>query len=174
MSAVFGLIAGSVYLVSCFRHKHGSFTMLDAMIVVAIMAAVTAGSAPILDAADESGKSAVLKQNLHLMRTQIELYTAEHDGTPPLLFKGAFPQMESHTNAKGVPGPRDDEHRYGPYLPGGVPLNPVTGSSLVEPIEAFPPPNTVGSGGWLYHQTSGQIAPQTLKAVEQGAESAKE
>lgn len=165
MASVFGLVAGSVYLVSCFRHRHGAFTFLDAMLVIAIMGVVTAVSMPVLDNANETAQHAVLEQNLRTLRQQIERYKIEHEGKPPLLFQGGLPQLVSATNSKGIPGPRGDEHPLGPYLPGGIPMNPLTGSSLVESTEVFPPTESVGRGGWFYHQTSGHIAPQKNEAT---------
>jgi len=158
MSVVFGMIAGGVYLLSCFRHRHGAFTMMDTLILVSLMGVVTAASSPLLESADESAKAAVLQKNLRVLRQQIELYKLDHGDQMPLLFKGEFPQLTSATNAEGVPGPRGDQFPYGPYLPGGLPTNPYTGSSVVEPTETFPPIETKGTAGWLYHQPSGRVA----------------
>jgi general secretion pathway protein G len=158
MSVVFGMIAAGVYLISCLRHRHGAFTMLDTLILVSIMGAVSATSAPLLQSADESTKSAVLQKNLRVFRQQIELYKLDHDGKLPLLFKGEFPQLTSATDSEGVPGPRGDKFPHGPYFSGGLPSNPYTGSSVVEPTETFPPSETTGTAGWLYHQPSGRIA----------------
>jgi hypothetical protein len=47
----------------------------------------------------------------------------------------------------------------GPYLPEGIPANPLTGRSVITATETFPPEAASGQGGWLYQQETGQIAP---------------
>jgi hypothetical protein len=50
-------------------------------------------------------------------------------------------------------------HPYGPYLPSGIPSNPLTGVSTVMPVGQFPPDSPTGTGGWIYEQKTGRIAP---------------
>jgi len=158
-SVLVGAAAAAVYLISYARYRRSGFGLIDGLILVAIMAIVTAVTMPLLNAADQSAKSSALQQNLRLLRAQIELYKLEHDGKVPVLFKGKFPQLTHATNAEGIPGPRGAEYPYGPYLPAGIPVNPYTGASLVRPTETFPPTASAGLGGWLYHQETGRIAP---------------
>ena len=159
-------IAAIAYLLSYVRHRRGEFTLFDFLILVAIMAIVTAVTLPLLRAAGGQARSAALSQNLRTLREKIELYKIQHGGTPPLLFKGTFPQLTHATNSKGVPGPPGKQYPYGPYLPGGIPVNPYTGVSLVEPSETFPPTSCTGTGGWLYEPKSGRIAPDMNEQVE--------
>ena len=166
MSAVFGLIAASIYVVSCFRRGRRTVTALDVLLVISIMAAVTGISAPLLAEADRSARGATLKTNLQIIRQEIEQYKLEHDGRPPLLYKGGFPQLSSVTDAAGVPGKPGGGFRYGPYLHGGMPLNPFTGSSLVEATEDFPPSPPTGKGGWYYDQATGRIIAQLPEGTE--------
>lgn len=166
MSVLFGAVAAGVYLVNCFRPGHGAFTILDAVVVVAIMGAVTAAAAPVLNKADENARAVAFQENLRAFKQAIELYKLDHGGKPPLLFKGGFPQMTSATNSEGVPGPRGAQHPYGPYFPAGLPVNPYTGSSLVELVDKGPPPQRTGTGGWFYDQSTGQIAAQLPEGVE--------
>lgn len=163
MSAVLGLTAAGIYLVGTFRSRRGTFTVLDTVILVLVMGVVTAATAPVLDGASQRAKSSALQHNLHALKQQIELYKVEHDGVPPLVFRGGFPQLVHATNSKGVPGPRGPAHPLGPYLPAGVPVNPYTGSSVVKITESFPPDPGPGTVGWLYHQPTGRIAPDLPK-----------
>lgn len=166
MSVLFGVAAAGVYLLSCFRPAHGAFTMLDAVMVVVIMGVVTAAAAPVLNRADESARAVALEENLRTFKQKIELYKLDHDGQPPLLFKGGFPQLTSATNSEGVPGPRGSLYPYGPYFVAGLPTNPYTGSSLVEMVEKFPPAQQTGTGGWFYDPPTGRIAAQLPEGVE--------
>ena len=158
-AVLLGAIAAAAYLISYARHRQSSFTLMDAMILICVMGITTAAALPLLGAADEAAKSSALQQNLRFLRGQIALYKLEHGGAPPVLFKGDLPQMTHATDAKGFPGPPGKAYPYGPYLPGGVPVNPVTGIAVVQPTGSFPPKAPTGVGGWLYHQASGRIVP---------------
>jgi len=115
-------------------------------------------SLPIFEKASQQAKVTALLQNLRTLRSQIELYKAEHDGAAPLVYRGTLPQLTRATNAEGIPGQPGKKYPYGPYLRSGIPVNPITGQSIVMPTEAFPPEAPSGNGGWLYHEPSGQIA----------------
>lgn len=121
------------------RHRPGTFTSVDGLILVAIMAIGTAVAIPLLNAVKEPAKAGALQQNLQALRSRIAQYKLEHGEDAPLLYKGTFPQLIEATNAEGVPGPPGKEYPYGPYLPAGIPVNPYTGVSTVTPTEDFPP-----------------------------------
>jgi type II secretory pathway pseudopilin PulG len=161
VSILIGMMAALAYLISYARHQRGPFTAIDASIVVMIMVIVTAVVMPVVNTASENARLTALRQNLHTLRSRIEQYKAEHGGQPPLLFQGGFPQLTQATNEAGVPGPRGKDYPLGPYLPDGVPVNPCTGSNVVQPTDTFPPIASAG-GGWLYHQATGQIAADQL------------
>lgn len=158
-SIILGAVAAAAYLLGYVRRRGTDFTLLDGFMVVAIMGAGTAIAMPLLSAASERANSGVLRENLRILRGQIELYKIEHDGSVPLLHNGTFPQLVHATNARGVPGPAGDKYPHGPYLPGGVPANPFTGVSTVTLTEECPPTAPTDVGGWLYHQESGRIVP---------------
>ncbi len=151
-------IAALGYLASQARHWRTQFTLLDAMILVALMAIVTAAGIPVFNAIGGQAQRSATLQNLRSMRATIELYKAEHGGEVPLLYRGTLPQLTEATDAAGKPGPPDARHPFGPYLPNGIPPNPCTGTSLISPIDVFPPTSPSGVGGWLYHQPTGRIA----------------
>ncbi len=152
------LVAGLIYVMLVSRQRRSGFSVLDALILVAIMSLVTGTAIPGFQALSEELKSNVLHENLRIIRTQIDLYRIEHFDQPPILFRGAFPQLENRTNRRGEPGTPPKHYPLGAYLPDGVPVNPFTGRNVVTPIEQFPPQEPSGKGGWLYHQATGQIA----------------
>jgi len=158
-SLILGAVAATAYLIGYVRHRGRQFTLLDALLVAAIMAVGTAVAMPLMSAASDRANSGVLQQNLHTLREQIALYKAEHGAQPPLLFEGQFPQLTHATNSRGVPGPVGKEYPCGPYLPAGVPMNPFTGASLVTAADSFPPTAPSDVGGWLYHQPTGRVVP---------------
>jgi len=151
-------IAALGYMASRARHCGSQFTMSDGLILVALMAIVTAAGIPVVNAISGQAKESAMLQNLRTMRATIELYKAEHGGDVPLLYKGTLPQLTEATDARGKPGAGGAKYPYGPYLPSGIPDNPSTGIAFISPTEVFPPTKPSGVGGWLYHQPSGRIA----------------
>lgn len=141
-----------------FRRNKGEFTLVDGLILVALMVIVSGTAIPVVESLSERAKASAALQNLRAIRTQIELYKVEHGGRPPLLYEGGFPQLTSCTNEQGVPGESGPKFPFGPYLRAGIPMNPLTNIHAVSPAETFPPENPSGNGGWLYHQETGQIA----------------
>lgn len=131
---------------------------MNAMLLAVIVAILGATAIPLVEMGSRKAKSSALLQNLHTLRSQIELYKMEHGGKAPVVYDGTFPQLIRATNDAGIPGPPGSEYLHGPYLRSGVPVNPVTGRSIVTLTETFPPAAPSGNGGWIYHQETGQIA----------------
>ena len=57
---ILGAIAAAAYLIGYTRHRGAQFTLLDALVVVAIMAIVTAVAMPLLNAASDRASSSAL------------------------------------------------------------------------------------------------------------------
>jgi general secretion pathway protein G len=148
-----------IYIVIRARQGRAEFTLIDAAIAAIVVAILAGAAIPLFEAVSGGAQTTVLATNLRTLRSQIALYKAEHGGVPPVLYEGGLPQLIQPTNADGVPGPRGKKYPYGPYLAAGMPLNPVTGRSVVTPTPDYPPARASGNGGWLYHQASGQISP---------------
>jgi general secretion pathway protein G len=146
------------YLVSRARCGRKEFTLLDALILAAAIAIVAGTGVPLLEAARYQTQLTVLQENLHTLRSQIELYRLQHQGVAPRVENGTLPQLLRPTNAAGAIGSGGSRYSLGPYLVSGVPTNPVTGRSIVSLTESFPPQSPTEGGGWLYHQATGQIA----------------
>lgn len=145
-------------MVSRIRNGKAELTAMNAIILAIIIAILGATAIPLVEKSSRQAKSTTLLQNLRTLRTQIELYKLEHNRRVPLLYEGTFPQLIRTTNVKGEPGPPGRKHPYGPYLSSGMPVNPITGRSIVTSTDAFPPDKASGNGGWLYHQQTGRIA----------------
>lgn len=161
-----GLIGCLGYLLALARNRGFRFSLLDAAVLVLIMAASTAVAVSMVAPAADQARRAALEQNWHLLRRQIELYKLDHGGKLPVLFRGGFPQMTQATNTQGIPGEPGPAFPHGPYLPAGVPENPVTGASFVVGVDQFPPREATNVGGWLYHQKSGRIIPDLPEYVD--------
>jgi hypothetical protein len=156
------LVAAGVallYSLVRFRRHRDEFGLVDAGILFIAMATGAAAAVPLVNVTQERANAVAMLGDLHILRTQIGRYTAEHDGHTPLLYKGDLPQLTHATNAAGVPGTPGTLFPYGPYLREGIPPNPFTGQSVVTAVPEFPAKASTGAGGWVYHQESGRIAP---------------
>ncbi len=157
--AIVGAVAALGFFLSMARYRRSGFTVVDAAIVILVMAIATATAISVTEAISERTTHAALVENLRRLRAGIEQYRIEHGGKVPVWYEGDLPQLTAPTNRWGVPGPRGRDFPYGPYFRGTLPPNPFTGSVHVEPTDEFPPASASGHGGWLYHEPSGQLAP---------------
>jgi general secretion pathway protein G len=146
------------YLVGRAKFGRKDFTLLDALILAVAIAILAGTGVPLLEAARHQTQLTMLQENLHALRSQIELYRLQHRGATPRVEHGTLPQLLQPTNAAGAIGPYGSKYPLGPYLVSGVPTNPLTGRSIVSLTESFPPQAPSDGGGWIYHQATGQIA----------------
>lgn len=140
------------------RSGKSEFTLVDAVILAVVVAIVGAFGIPLIEKTSGRAQRTAVLQNLHTLRSQIELYKVEHGGAAPVLYQNTFPQLIRATNAAGIPGEPGEKYPYGPYLRTGVPVNSITGCSIVTLTDTFPPKAATDNGGWIYHQETGQIA----------------
>jgi type II secretory pathway pseudopilin PulG len=151
-------LAAIAYIVARVRQREREFSLLDSLLLVILMSITTAGGITLVEAASDNAKQSALRENLALFRTQIEAYRLQHGGEVPVVFLGSFPQLTEATDARGIPGPPDANHRLGPYFRAGIPVNPITGRCFITLTDTFPPTSQSGNGGWLYHQKTGRLA----------------
>ncbi|HZZ71166.1 MAG TPA: type II secretion system protein [Pirellulales bacterium] len=141
-------------------NRRSGFTLVEILIVVVIMAVLAATIIPQFSSSATDAKNSSLAFNLHTLRSQIELYKLHHNGAVPTITSGALPQLTLYTDASGgTNATADTTHVYGPYVQGKLPTNPLNNSNSVIATAAFPPTASTTDGGWLYNETSGQIAP---------------
>ncbi|MBX7169131.1 MAG: prepilin-type N-terminal cleavage/methylation domain-containing protein [Pirellulales bacterium] len=137
------------------KHRF-AFTLVEVLIVVVILAILAATVIPQFTDSTTDAKKSSLRYNLHTLRAQIELYKAQHGGTPPTLSGGTLAQLTSKTDASGTIG-TGATHIYGPYLVGAFPKNPMYDVATVTATATAPPSAESGTNGWLYHAATGQI-----------------
>jgi prepilin-type N-terminal cleavage/methylation domain len=133
------------------RSKRSAFTLIEVLIVVVIMAILAATIIPQFTDSTNDAKVSTSKFNLHTMRSQIELYKAQHNGDPP---DAALNKLTIATDADGNAG-----GPFGPYMR-EIPSNPFTNSNAVKVISSDPAAAgdvTSGGAGWLYNSTTGGI-----------------
>lgn len=130
--------------------RRRAFTLIEVMIVVAILGILAAMVIPQFSDASDSSKLGALKTNLQTVRAQIELYRMQHNETYPTNATTFASQMtlaskpDGTTAAIGTTG-----FNLGPYLQ-AVPNNPFTDTNTVGT-------GSVGSSAWYYNGTTGQF-----------------
>jgi general secretion pathway protein G len=129
---------------------------------VVIMAVLAATIIPQFTASTDDAQESAALHNLHAMRTQIQLYRAQHEGAYPQIADDAdsepsLPQLYSNTNAAGTIGAAGTSFPLGPYMV-AIPNNPYDNKNdIIEHTGAWPPTAATADGGWLYKPTTGQI-----------------
>ncbi len=136
---------------------HRAFTLVEVLIVVILLGILAAIAVPqIANAAYESKVSAVL-QDLRRIRSQIQLYRAQHNDTYP--GREFVDQMTKYTNVDGeVSDTRDEEFCLGPYLD-RIPPNPISGDERVRVQGGLRRPYRAPrrDRGWWYNFRRGEF-----------------
>jgi len=154
------------------RRRPRAFTLIEILIVVAILGLLAAIVIPELGSASRQAREGVMKDDLRFMREQIFRYKIQHDdvgpGYPPANPAGApteaffVAQMTTHTDLFGNADPNaSNTFKYGPYLT-KIPDNPLTGRPgiLVIPNGApIPAPDGSQPYGWIYKPETSEFTP---------------
>lgn len=159
------------------RHpRANAFTLVELLIVVAILGILGAMVVPRFSDAARTSRENVLKESLRTMRGQIKLYNAHHNQRAPGYptasatdaTEAAFiAQMTNTTNALGQTG-SGVAYPFGPYVR-DIPENPVNGLASVRVINgATFPTEPAGTHGWVYQPATLRFAADSVGQDEQG------
>ena len=149
--------------------KNG-FTLVELMIIVAILGILSAIVLPEFQGHVQKAKESAAKDNLRIFRNTIERYASDHNGVPPgfnlndtsqisnaLTIRSQLVTMSSNSNGElaaiGTAG-----YPYGPYFD-QMPKNPfngLSGLSLISNGGNFPNEPT-GEGGWYYKPITKEV-----------------
>jgi prepilin-type N-terminal cleavage/methylation domain-containing protein len=145
------------------RSPSAGFTLIEVLIVVALIAVLAATLIPQFSSSALDAKESSLKYDLKSLRTQIDMYKLDHGGQAPSITGGTLPQLNAATNAAGGIGTAGPSFPYGPYMMNAFPPNPITGIGTVTAMTGYPPTAETGNGGWQYDPNTGHIAADTAK-----------
>lgn len=164
--------------------QHG-FTLIELLIVVIILAILAAIVIPQFSNSTKDAQEATMDANLAAMRSAIELYKVQHNGVYPganAATGGTCPtggvagagtaggaqafidQLTAASDGNGATCTvADPTYRFGPYLRGAVPNDPISGKgslpaeiSITTTGAAFAAPGAA-TGGYKYDTKSGQL-----------------
>ena len=141
-----------------------AFTLVEILIVVAILGILAAIALPTLKGHIIEAKESAAKDNLRILRNAIELYAAQHNGVPP----GYAGNDPSNTPVYVLfIGQLVLSEHYLSELPEN-PFNGKCGTKMIANNEDFPTePVETDVWGWIY-----KPATKTIKLNWQGTDSA--
>jgi len=147
-----------------------AFSTMELIIVVVVLASVTVAVAPKFSQAGiNEARMDKLCSILQRLRSQIELYKAEHEGRPPMqaadgtiTVDPTFEQMIYCTDRAGNVKPgeprarRDETYSLGPYFE-RVPENPFNQNRTIVRARGRDDVPVAGDAGWAYVPETGDI-----------------
>ena len=148
------------------KHTVKGFTLVEILIVVVILGILAAIVVPQFTNASQSARSSSTTSLLQSVRSQLELFQVQHNGTYPTLdAAGTWVIMTNKSASTDVgPGAGSTTGAYGPYLQ-QAPQNPWVKASVNTAINTgwngTTLPTTGAAAetvGWYYNAATGKIA----------------
>jgi general secretion pathway protein G len=146
-----------------------AFTLIEVILVVTILGILAAIALPTFQGHIASARESAAKDSLRTIRTQIELYKLQHDGTPPGYVNGSGAptalmqlQFTATTTVTGAVSPStipSAPYVNGPYikkLPEN-PFNKLSNITYVAEATAFSDAVDGTSSGWLYKKETSEF-----------------
>ncbi len=146
-----------------------AFTLVELIIVVTILGILASLVIPTFQGHVAQAKEAAAKDNLKVIRTQVEVYKIQHQGVPPGYINGSgaptallalqFTATTTLTGAVSASTVPAGAYVNGPYIK-KLPENPYNKLSTITYVEdgtAFSVAVDGTSGGWLYKKETAEF-----------------
>lgn len=146
-----------------------AFTLVELLIVAAILGILAAIIMPTFQSHVQLAKESTAKDNLRILRNAIELYASQHNDAPPgypmadtsqePIYVWFLSQMLAVTNIYGQVGQSGTPgYNFGPYL-SDMPKNPYNDKDDVTVLQNAEnlPQQPTGNSGWIYHAATKTI-----------------
>jgi prepilin-type N-terminal cleavage/methylation domain-containing protein len=165
------------------RQRHG-FSLVELVIVIIILAVISAIAVPRIGRGAKGADESAVGQNLAILRSAIETYSAEHGGKyPGAVADGAggaagseaafVSQLTKFSDKTGNVADAKDTASgkiYGPYL---HKIPPVTvgsnnGQNGVKVLTGATAPSVGGTTGWVYNSDSGKLIANCGDSADNG------
>lgn len=154
------------------------FTLVEVLIVVVILGILAATVLPQFTAASDDAKESALRQDLQLLRGQIQMYRFQHDGAfPGDTSTEVADKLTKASNLAGATAtPGTAGYPYGPYLVGQLPPNPFNGGRAIRVITGSVASAVVDEAeavgtekvGWIYSKDLGEVKANTTGMAADG------
>jgi general secretion pathway protein G len=132
-----------------------AFTLIEILIVVIILGILAAVVIPQFSEASNDTRVSSVMTDLKLLRSQIQLYKAQHNEQYPTSW-GPNGQLDMYTDVNGnTNATYTTTFRFGPYLL-RIPPNPFTGVNTVTISNTWTAPTTLDQG-WWYNSSTGEV-----------------
>ena len=130
------------------------FTFIEIIIVVVILASLAALVVPQFGQASADPDLAALSATLQTVRTQLQYYMVQHDGSFP-----SFADWDKQMLSRSRPSRTlSTKGSCGPYLL-QIPVNPLDGSRAISPTQD-------GTGGWTYDEQTGHFQSNDFSVID--------
>lgn len=146
-----------------------AFSLVELIIVVTILGILAAMVVPTFQGHITQARETAAKDNLKVMRTQIEVYKMQHQGVPPGYISGsgaptsllalqftATTKVTGEVSTSTIPS---GEYVNGPYIK-KIPENPFNKLATISYVAdgtAFATAVDGTSSGWLYKKETGEF-----------------
>jgi len=147
------------------------FSLVELVIVIVILGVIAAIAVPRISRGAKGADESSVRQNLAILRSAIEMYSAEHGGDFPGDNEADFKaKLLQYTKKDGsVSTSTTGGYIYGPYLRKQIPPLPVgtnAGSTTVSVGNTGPVKDIAGGYGWVYNHATGEIIANADNATE--------
>lgn len=154
------------------------FSLIEILIVVMILGIIASVVIPQFTNASQEARENALKDDLRYLRTQIEVYSAQHGDVPPGYPNGNLAdtpteealvaQLTQRTNRAGqTSATPDPTYPFGPYFD-RFPTNAINGKWSVRMQLTDEDPSIDGNSGWIYIVPKRRIVANALGVDSSG------